>query len=150
MVREPHRPGLGSGSNATLDIPAHCYQLSFESNPAWSSFYATAPEILKYWKRIVEKYGLRKYMRLGNKAFEARWNAQTSQWTVKFQNIRTGDVFEDTADILTTGIGVLNDWKWPSIPGLHDFQGKLLHSARWDDSFDPKVRFGYSKIAQCL
>ena len=78
-------------------------------------------------------------MRLGNKALEARWNAETSKWTVKFQNVSTGNEFEDTADVLTTGIGVLNDWKWPSIPGLHDFQGKLLHSAAWDPSFDPKV-----------
>ena len=81
-------------------------------------------------------------MRLGNKALEARWNAETSRWTVKFQNVRTGEVFEDTADILTTGIGVLNDWKWPSIPGLHDFRGKLLHSASWDETFDPKVNLG--------
>lgn len=27
-------------------------------------------------------------------------------------------------------------WKWPEIPGLHDFQGKLLHSASWDDSYN--------------
>jgi cation diffusion facilitator CzcD-associated flavoprotein CzcO len=22
-------------------------------------------------------------------------------------------------------------WKWPAIPGLHDFKGKLVHSANW-------------------
>lgn len=34
--------------------------------------------------------------------------------------------------VLTSG----SNWKWPEIPGLHNFGGKLLHSACWDDSFD--------------
>lgn len=29
-----------------------------------------------------------------------------------------------------------SNWKWPAIAGLERFQGKLLHSARWDDSYD--------------
>jgi len=35
-----------------------------------------------------------------------------------------------------TGSGVLNSWKYPNIPGLDTFKGKLMHSARWDASFD--------------
>ena len=92
-----------------LDIPAHCYQLSFESNPAWSTFYAKAPEILEYWKRVADKYGVRKYMKLSHKAMQARWDESTSKWVVTLQNITTGEVFEDTADALFTGIGVLNE-----------------------------------------
>lgn len=33
-----------------------------------------------------------------------------------------------------------SNWKWPDIPGLHDFGGKLLHSATWDSSYDFKNR----------
>jgi cation diffusion facilitator CzcD-associated flavoprotein CzcO len=29
-----------------------------------------------------------------------------------------------------------SNWRWPDIAGLHDFKGKLLHSASWDDSYD--------------
>lgn len=29
-----------------------------------------------------------------------------------------------------------SNWKWPAIEGLHSFQGKLCHSAKWDDSYD--------------
>lgn len=39
--------------------------------------------------------------------------------------------------MLVKGTGTLNKWKWPDIPGLHNFKGRLLHSARWDSSFDP-------------
>jgi cation diffusion facilitator CzcD-associated flavoprotein CzcO len=27
-------------------------------------------------------------------------------------------------------------WKWPDIPGLHDFKGTLVHSANWPDNLD--------------
>lgn len=29
-----------------------------------------------------------------------------------------------------------SNWKWPDIPGLHSFKGKLLHSAAWDKNAD--------------
>lgn len=29
-------------------------------------------------------------------------------------------------------------WKWPDIPGLHEFKGKLYHTATYDDSVDLK------------
>jgi cation diffusion facilitator CzcD-associated flavoprotein CzcO len=38
-----------------------------------------------------------------------------------------------TADII---IGILNNWKWPDIEGIHDFKGPLMHSANWDHSVD--------------
>ena len=28
-----------------------------------------------------------------------------------------------------------SNWKWPSIPGINTFQGKLIHSAHWDKSY---------------
>ena len=28
----------------------------------------------------------------------------------------------------------MNKWKWPNIPGLHDFKGDLLHSAQWNQN----------------
>lgn len=48
-------------------------------------------------------------------------------------------VIEDEADVLITGTGLLNEWKWPNIPGIQDFKGELLHTANWNDSFDPTV-----------
>jgi cation diffusion facilitator CzcD-associated flavoprotein CzcO len=48
-------------------------------------------------------------------------------------------IYVDKCDLLIQATGVLNDWKWPKIPGLHDFKGKLMHSATWDESYDYKV-----------
>lgn len=45
--------------------------------------------------------------------------------------------FEDKADILILGWGMLNNWEWPNIKGLHSFKGPYMHSAHYDTSFDP-------------
>lgn len=59
---------------------------------------------------------------------------------VKIQDVDSGLVYTDEADVLISATGALNNWKWPGIPGLHDFKGKLMHSAKWDESYDYSVR----------
>jgi cation diffusion facilitator CzcD-associated flavoprotein CzcO len=38
--------------------------------------------------------------------------------------------------VLIAASGILNWWKWPDIPGFHDFKGHKVHSAKWDHSYD--------------
>lgn len=125
------------------DIPAHSYQLSFESDLNWSSFYAGQPEILRYWQRVVEKYDVRRYMRFGCRCVGARWDEGEGKWHVKFERLdEKGGViseFEDEGDVLMTGTGALNQWKWPDLKGLKDFKGKLMHSADYDNTYDVTV-----------
>lgn len=40
------------------------------------------------------------------------------------------------ADVVCSAIGILNQWKWPEIPGLDTFQGDLFHSANYDPKYD--------------
>lgn len=105
---------------------------------AWSQFYASAGEILKYWQRVAEKYGLERYMKLSHRATEARWNESTARWTLTFTN-SSGATIQDDCDVFISAVGILNAWDWPSIPGLKDYKGKLMHSAAWDDSFEVEV-----------
>lgn len=129
-----HRPYLTVDS----DVPSHVYQASFAPNPNWSQFYASGGEILEYWKGIVEKYDVRKYMKLNRKITEARFDDLQSRWHVTVEDCTTGKAVHDSCDVLYACIGALNDWKWPDIPGLATFKGKLLHSAVWDESWDPE------------
>tara|TARA_R110002003_G_scaffold1993_8_gene23836 strand:+ start:3773 stop:4159 length:387 start_codon:yes stop_codon:yes gene_type:complete len=46
-------------------------------------------------------------------------------------------VVKDRADILVKATGFVNDWRWPNVPGRDKFKGKMLHTAQWDDDFDP-------------
>ncbi|OGM48979.1 hypothetical protein ABOM_003090 [Aspergillus bombycis] len=120
------------------DVPSHAYQLSFESWTGWSSFFSGSDEILEYWKRVAKKYDVRKYIQFEKRCTGARWNEALGKWFVQMLDLQTGQTFEDSADVLITGTGQLNEWKWPSIPGLHSFKGKLLHSACWDETYDLK------------
>ncbi|KAL4927567.1 flavin-containing monooxygenase [Aspergillus undulatus] len=118
------------------DIPAHTYQATFEPNKEWSTFYAAAPEIHKYWKGVSEKYGCEKHIKFKHQVCGATWDNLRSKWTLQVKNLDSGETIEDECDVVVSASGALNEWKWPSIEGLHDFKGKLMHSANWDESYD--------------
>lgn len=122
------------------DIPSHAYQLSFESSTSWSSFYAGAPEILQYWKGVAAKHDVRKRMHFNRKCLGAEWDETRSKWKIQLEKLdEEGQIFEDESDVFMTGTGLLNQWSWPNIPGIHDFDGDLLHTANWNESFDATV-----------
>ncbi|ETI26440.1 hypothetical protein G647_03217 [Cladophialophora carrionii CBS 160.54] len=121
------------------DIPAHTYQLSWESNVEWSQFYASQAEILKYWQRVAEKYNLRRLIKFSHRVIEGRWHEDGARWELKVEDLSNGgSIITESCDVFITATGILNQWEWPSIPGLHSFEGKLMHSAAWDESFDFK------------
>ncbi|KAH8686321.1 hypothetical protein BGZ61DRAFT_355017 [Ilyonectria robusta] len=120
------------------DIPSHSYQLSFESWTEWGQFYATGPEIWEYWNRVANKYNVKKDVRFNHKCIEASWDERRSKWTVKIERLDTNPptLIHDEADVFITGTGLLNEWKWPAIDGLHSFKGELLHTANWNQKWD--------------
>lgn len=86
-------------------------------------------------KDTATKFDLEKYIQLNTKVESATWNEMTGQWDLRIVS-PDGVSFADSCDILFNGSGNLNSWKWPSIPGLDSFMGKLMHSAAWDESYD--------------
>ncbi|EXM13374.1 FAD/NADP-binding domain superfamily [Fusarium oxysporum f. sp. vasinfectum] len=143
LVIYDKNPGIGGTwfenkyPGCACDIPSHAYQLSFESSTDWNHFYAGAPEILDYWKRVADKYNVRDNVRLNHKCLEATWDESRAKWKVRLErsDVDPPVIIEDECDVFVTGTGLLNEWKWPAIPGLHDFKGTILHTANWQDSF---------------
>ncbi|KAJ7101297.1 FAD/NAD-P-binding domain-containing protein [Mycena belliarum] len=115
---------------AACDVPAHCYQFSFEDQSQWSGVFSTGPEILANIERIVDKYKVRQYINLEHELTHAKWDAPSGKWTVRIRH--AGQEFEESCDILLLCIGSLSRWHWPEIEGLKEFGGTLLHSAQWD------------------
>ncbi|MEZ4318808.1 MAG: NAD(P)/FAD-dependent oxidoreductase [Myxococcota bacterium] len=112
---------------AACDVPSHLYSFSFEPAADWSHVYARQPEIRAYLERCVERYGLADRIRLGTRMTRAAWDASAAVWRVETAG---GDVL--LARYVVFAIGALRDPRWPEIPGLEDFSGPVLHSARWD------------------
>jgi len=92
---------------------------------------------------VAEKYKVRDIIRLNHQCLEATWDESRAKWTVRLEKLGADPprIIEDECDVFITGTGLLNEWKWPSIPGLHDFQGTILHTANWQDSFDAEVTY---------
>ncbi len=112
---------------AACDVPSHLYSFSFELNPWWSRTYATQPEILAYLERCTDQYGLRPHLRTGVAVTEARWDDAERQW-----RLVDAEGEEHRADVVVSGLGMLNIPVVPDIPGIERFRGRAFHSSRWD------------------
>ncbi|KAG0649281.1 sterigmatocystin biosynthesis monooxygenase stcW [Hyphodiscus hymeniophilus] len=119
----------------TCDIPSHSYQFTWEKNPNWSQFYSSSEEIWKYFKHVATKYDLEKYIKLNTKVQSARWDEGAGKWRL-ILIAADGTQFEDECEILVNGSGVLNKPKYPNIPGMNEFGGKIMHSGAWDGNYD--------------
>ena len=117
----------------------------------WPSFYSSGPEIQQHLEHIVDKYTLRPYIKLQHRLVSARYSEESGKWflTIKRPRKNTGESiernppklkkpdyddweeFQDTADVLFSGVGALSRWNWPDIEGLDTFAGEVIHSAQW-------------------
>jgi cation diffusion facilitator CzcD-associated flavoprotein CzcO len=120
---------------------SHLYSLSFEPNPDWTREYPGQEEILDYLIDIAHKYQLYKHIRFNTAVDEARWDETTKTWTAKITRLGSKDAefgkeYTITSNFLVSAVGQLNVPKYPDIQGLDSFQGKSMHSARWDWDYD--------------
>jgi cation diffusion facilitator CzcD-associated flavoprotein CzcO len=118
------------------DVPSHNYTWSFEPKLDWSGVYASSREIYKYFDDFANKYHLKDYIKTQHQVTGAFWNNTTGGYDVKVHDIEAGQEFIQHCDILINASGILNNWRWPAIPGLDKYKGTLLHTANWDENVD--------------
>ena len=116
---------------AQCDVRSHLYAFSFAPNPDWSRVFAPQREILAYMERVAERWSLLDHMRFDTELAAAHFDATRGCW-----NLRTAGGDELEADVLVCSTGPLSEPRWPDISGLESFGGKLMHTARWDRTFD--------------
>ncbi|KAF4436073.1 4-hydroxyacetophenone monooxygenase [Fusarium acutatum] len=126
-------------------VLSHLYSYSFVQNPHWSRAYPEQQEILfprkSYIQDVAQKYGLYKFVRFSSEVTAAEWNSDSHEWNVGIQVLAGKDAefcarYTIKANFLIAGVGQLNQPFWPKITGQESFQGKVMHSARWDWSYD--------------
>lgn len=129
---------------ACCDVWSQLYSYSFAQNPSWTREYPGQEEILSYLMSIASHYNLYQHIRFNTTVEKATWNDETKKWKI---HVKTAQGSKDAefnpeydinADFLVSAVGQLNVPKWPEIEGLKDFGGKVIHSARWDWSYDLK------------
>ncbi|KAK2879979.1 hypothetical protein FQN49_000705 [Arthroderma sp. PD_2] len=124
------------------DVPSASYQFPWRPNPDWTKYYSPSKEIWGYFRKIVDEEGMMKYIRLRTAVTHAEWDEDKSKWLITLEErdaeheiVKT---WVEECDLFLSGTGILNAWKWPDIPGLKSFNGKLFHTARYDEDYDLK------------
>lgn len=118
-------PGLA------VDIPSTTYSYWFEPNPHWSRLFATGDELKRYAEHVADKYDVRRHIRFNTTVEGARWDEDTQLWQV---TLADGETL--SARYLITATGFLSQPYTPDIPGITGFDGKVVHTTAWDDSYD--------------
>lgn len=96
---------------------------------------------MSYLVSTAQQYNLYSHIRFNSTVENASWDDTTQKWRTKVtttgKDAEFNADYEITSDFLVSAVGQLNVPSWPeSIPGLRDFKGKVMHSARWDWSYD--------------
>jgi cation diffusion facilitator CzcD-associated flavoprotein CzcO len=121
-----HYPGLA------VDVPTTTYSYFFEPNPNWSRLFSTGAEIKQYAEDVADKYAVRRHMRFGVTVEGARWDEDAELWRVTLADGQTM-----ATRYLITATGFLSQPNMPDIPGITEFDGRIIHTTAWDDSYDP-------------
>lgn len=117
-------PGLA------VDVPSTTYSYWFEPNPYWSRLYAPGAELKRYADHVAEKYNVRRHMRFNTVVEGARWDDDAQIWRIE---VSSGETL--SAQFLITATGFLCQPRTPDIPGIDTFNGRIIHTAKWDDSY---------------
>lgn len=122
--RDNSYPGIA------CDVPSLLYSFSWDQNPDWSTAYAGGREIHGYLDSIVERYDLRRHIDFGQSVTGMVLDEAQGVWHV------TTDSSTYLARTVIQAGGPLADHKLPDIKGFDEFEGKVIHTARWDHDFD--------------
>ncbi|MBV1880235.1 MAG: NAD(P)/FAD-dependent oxidoreductase [Pseudomonadales bacterium] len=123
--RDNTYPGLA------VDVPSLSYSFSFEQNPNWSSLYASGVEMKNYVDHCAQKYGIRPHMRYNAEVEESSFDEEHNVWVTR---TTAGDTY--VSRFLVSATGFLTVPKLPIIDGIETFKGKVMHTGRWDHSYD--------------
>ena len=114
-----------------VDITSFTYSFSFEQNPNWSRIFAPGNELQQYAHHCVDKYGIQSNFKFNTSVEKAVFDEEANTWSIYTEK---GDCI--TSRYLVTATGGLTQPKLPNIPGIKDFKGKMVHTARWDHNYD--------------
>jgi cation diffusion facilitator CzcD-associated flavoprotein CzcO len=114
-----------------VDMPFFTYCYPFETKPDWSHLYPSGAELREYTLHCIEAYDLARSIRCASAASRAEYDAASNVWRV---GLESGEVLVTRYLVNATGLLVIP--KLPEIDGIDAFEGKLIHTARWDHDFD--------------
>lgn len=140
LLEKGHRVGGTWSDNeypgCCCDVWSHLYSYSFAPNPDWTREYPTQPEIQRYLSGVANRYSLGEKIRFRTSVEGSVFDPATGIWTTTTRRETDGFTQTVRSRFLVSAVGQLNLPKYPDITGIDKFEGKIMHSARWDKSVD--------------
>lgn len=123
-------PGIRSDSDL--------HTFGFQWRP-WPERYAIAegPAIIKYLKDCTEAEGIDKHIQYHHKVLAADWSSKTKCWSLDVEvNGEKRKTIRTRFAVLGTGYYNYDTPLDAEIPGINNFQGKVVHPQFWPKDLD--------------
>ncbi len=123
-------PGIRSDSDL--------YTYGYSFKPWVGAPIATAAEILKYMKEVVDENDLGLHIRYRHRIDRAAWSSRDNAWTVEATRTDTGEQCRFTANFLWMCQGYYRHSKghMPEWEGMGEFKGPIVHPQNWPEDLD--------------
>ncbi|TLQ01099.1 NAD(P)/FAD-dependent oxidoreductase [Nesterenkonia salmonea] len=118
------------------DVPSHLYSFSFAPKPDWPQYFADGAQIQDYLRSCTAGPEFRDRLSLETDLLHAQWEEDQAHWSL------TTSRGELTASFLVLATGRFSTPRLPAIPNLAEFDGPVVHTARWQDLDVPGQRIG--------
>ncbi len=116
------------GARCDVESLAYCYTFSpiLDAEWRWTERYAARDEIYRYLRFAADRLDLRRDIRFNERLSKARYDGASGLWMFETEGGARYRArhFLSSAGPITTPI-------MPDIPGLDQFKGQLIHTARW-------------------
>lgn len=90
---------------------------------------------------MAQEYKLYQIARFNSSVRRMEWNEDEMRWTTTIsvdggKDSEYSSSYQIKSDFVVSAIGQLCKPKGWDIPGLEDFAGKVMHTARWDRGYE--------------
>jgi cation diffusion facilitator CzcD-associated flavoprotein CzcO len=124
-------PGVRSDSDM--------YTLGYSFRP-WTSgrSFADGPSIRSYVRETAAERGIEPRIRFGHRVLRAAWSSADARWTVEAERVATGETVRLTCGFLfaCTGYYRYDAGHTPTLPGIENFRGRVVHPQAWPDDVE--------------
>ena len=124
-------PGIRSDSDM--------FTLGYRFKP-WTSSkgIADGPSILAYVRETAAEFGVDRKIRFSRKVVRAEWSSEAARWALTVEDPRDGTTSELTCSFLflCSGYYRYDAGYLPDLPGVEQYEGRLVHPQHWPDDLD--------------
>ena len=131
-------PGVGGTwranryPGAEVDLESHIYSFSF-ARADWTGTHASRQELQEYLEAVVDRFGLRPHLRLGEKIETVTWVPHQSGYEV---TTSSGELYP----LFTAVISAVGFLDIPLVPAFarfgHPFEGEITHTSTWPERLE--------------